>query len=269
MIAIFKPGKGQYGQGQKPVTDKDFLILEGNSYQSAGSVNDCDCDAINEALDNKVDKVSGKGLSANDFTSELKTKLENLESCDCNAINEALSNKVDKVSGKGLSANDFTSELKTKLENLESCDCDAINAALNNKVDKVSGKGLSTNDFTDVYKQKLDNCNPICIDNNGNASISGNFTANNFVLSSDRRKKTNIKECNPDVGNIAIREFVFKDDPEHRKRYGVIAQDIEKEFPEFVHTDQDNNKTVAYIDLLLAKVAMLEKTLKKHGIFCT
>lgn len=29
-----------------------------------------------------------------------------------------LANKVDKVTGKGLSTNDFTNELKTKLENL-------------------------------------------------------------------------------------------------------------------------------------------------------
>lgn len=29
-------------------------------------------------LDGKVDNVSGKGLSTNDFTDELKTKLENL-----------------------------------------------------------------------------------------------------------------------------------------------------------------------------------------------
>lgn len=90
---------------------------------------------------NKVDKVSGKGLSANDFTSAYKTKLDNLDT--------NLSDKVDKVTGKGLSANDFTAAYKTKLDNLDT--------NLNNKVDKVSGKGLSTNDFTSTYKTKLDN----------------------------------------------------------------------------------------------------------------
>lgn len=34
---------------------------------------------IKEALDNKVDKVSGKGLSKNDFTDALKTKLDGIE----------------------------------------------------------------------------------------------------------------------------------------------------------------------------------------------
>ena len=90
---------------------------------------------------NKVDKVSGKGLSANDFTSAYKTKLDNLDT--------NLSAKVDKVTGKGLSANDFADNYKTKLDNLDT--------NLNNKVDKVSGKGLSTNDFTSTYKTKLDN----------------------------------------------------------------------------------------------------------------
>ena len=63
-------------------------------------------------LTNKVDKVTGKGLSKNDFTDDYKAKLDNLDT--------NLSGKVDKVSGKGLSANDFTSTYKTKLDNLDS-----------------------------------------------------------------------------------------------------------------------------------------------------
>lgn len=35
-------------------------------------------DALNNAIGNKVDKVVGKGLSANDFTTVLKTKLEGI-----------------------------------------------------------------------------------------------------------------------------------------------------------------------------------------------
>ena len=88
-------------------------------------------------LTNKVDKVSGKGLSTNDFTSAYKAKLDNLDT--------NLSGKVDKVSGKGLSANDYTDSDKAEV------------AKVKDKVDKVSGKGLSTNDFTDSYKTKLDN----------------------------------------------------------------------------------------------------------------
>ncbi len=132
-------------------------------------------------------------------------------------------------------------EINNKLTENQPVDLTEILNSLGNKVDKIHGKGLSTNDFTNEYKNKLDNCNPVCIDTNGNASIPGNFTANNFVLSSD------------------ICEFVFKSDSKKRKRYGVIAQHIEDKHPEFVHTDKDGFKTVAYIELLLAKIANLEK----------
>ena len=91
-------------------------------------------------MSKKVDKVSGKGLSTNDFTTAYKTVLDNLS--------DNLGKKVDKVSGKGLSTNDFTTEYKTTLDNLA--------GNLNKKVDKVEGKGLSTNDFTNEYKNTLD-----------------------------------------------------------------------------------------------------------------
>ena len=108
----------------------------------------------NNLLDNKVDKVSGKNLSTNDFTDaykqqidDNKTAIETLNggssvvgSVD-SKVSTAYSNattytdtecakKVDKVSGKGLSTNDFTDELKTKLDNLENYD----DTALGNRV---------------------------------------------------------------------------------------------------------------------------------------
>lgn len=75
--------------------------------------------ATQTALDSKVDKVEGKGLSQENFTTELKSKLDGLSNYDDSTITEALSNKVDKISGKGLSTNDYTTEEKTKLEGIE------------------------------------------------------------------------------------------------------------------------------------------------------
>lgn len=75
--------------------------------------------ATQTALDSKVDKVEGKGLSQEDFTTELKSKLDGLSNYDDSTITEALSNKVDKISGKDLSTNDYTTEEKTKLEGIE------------------------------------------------------------------------------------------------------------------------------------------------------
>ena len=47
------------------------------------------------------------------------------------SVNTALSGKVDKVSGKGLSTEDFTTALKTKLEGLNNYNDTAINNAIN------------------------------------------------------------------------------------------------------------------------------------------
>ena len=69
-----------------------------------------------------VAAVSGKGLSANDYTDT------------DNAAVATIGNKVDKVSGKGLSTNDFTDEEKAKLAALSSSSDSA--AALAAKLDK-------------------------------------------------------------------------------------------------------------------------------------
>lgn len=108
----------------------------------------------NNLLDNKVDKVSGKDLSTNDFTDAYKQQIDDnktaIETLNGDSsivgsvdskVSTAYSNatsytdtecakKVDKVSGKGLSTNDFTDELKTKLNNLENYD----DTALGNRV---------------------------------------------------------------------------------------------------------------------------------------
>lgn len=57
----------------------------------------------------KVDKVDGKDLIS---TSEIN-RLKNVENYDDTSILSELDDKVDKVTGKGLSTNDFTDDLKT------------------------------------------------------------------------------------------------------------------------------------------------------------
>lgn len=81
---------------------------------------------LSSEMDNKVDKVEGKDLSSNDFTDDLKSKLEGLENYNdaelCEKINKLETNKVDKVEGYGLSKNDLTDELLSKLQSLENYD---------------------------------------------------------------------------------------------------------------------------------------------------
>lgn len=81
-------------------------------------------------------KVAGKDLSTNDFTDELKTKLEGIDTSDF----------VQTETGKSLSTNDFTDSYKDKLDSV----------ATETYVTKVNGKDLSTNDFTNAYKTALD-----------------------------------------------------------------------------------------------------------------
>ena len=140
---------------------------------------------------NKVDKVTGKGLSTNDYTTAEKTKLAGVDTgANKTVVDTAMSNtstnpvqnktvydelgkKVDKATGKGLSTNDYTTDEKTKLAGIATgankttvdsalsasstnpVQNKAINTALGNKVDKVTGKGLSTNDYTTDEKNKL------------------------------------------------------------------------------------------------------------------
>ncbi|MDE5763767.1 MAG: pyocin knob domain-containing protein [Ruminococcus sp.] len=138
-----------------------------NHEDSAAAMNSA-ISANTSAISDKVDKVTGKGLSTNDFTKSYKDKLDNLNNyddtkikSDISAINTTLGDKIDKIAGKGLSTNDFTDEYKSKVD--EAAPLSAvyvttqINSMVNAKVDKIVGKGLSENDFTSSYKTKLDN----------------------------------------------------------------------------------------------------------------
>ena len=88
--------------------------------------------------DHKVEKVAGKGLSTNDYTTAEKNKL----------------------SGIADGANNYTHPDTHPASMIEQDEThrfvtDAEKTAWNNKVDKISGKGLSTNDYTTAEKNSL------------------------------------------------------------------------------------------------------------------
>ena len=89
--------------------------------------------AATASLALKVDKVEGKGLSTEDFTTAEKTKLAGIET---NANHTTVDNSVSAISGNPVKNS-------------------AIYSALLSKVDKVVGKGLSTEDFTTAEKSSL------------------------------------------------------------------------------------------------------------------
>ena len=96
----------------------------------------------------------------------------------------------------------------------------------------------------------------------GATTFSNTVTATNFILSSDERLKENIEEVCYNRVKADWKTFELKTE-KGQKRYGVIAQELEKTNPEFVREDSQGFKSVAYIDLLIAKIAELEARLEK------
>lgn len=98
----------------------------------------------------------------------------------------------------------------------------------------------------------------------GSGSGNGSVTSGNFILSSDLRLKANIKPLAKHewADAIEFKSFTMKSDKTGRKRYGVIAQELEKINPELVYTNAKGYKSVAYIDLLVAKVARQDEIIR-------
>ena len=96
----------------------------------------------------------------------------------------------------------------------------------------------------------------------GATVFSNTVTATNFILSSDERLKENVEKVCDNRVKADWKTFELKTD-KGQKRYGVIAQELEKTNPEFVREDSKGFKSVAYIDLLIAKIAELEARLEK------
>lgn len=74
--------------------------------------------SANSYTDLKVDAIMGEGASTTlDTIGEISKAIEEHQDVT-DALNAAIGNKVDKVSGKGLSTNDYTTAEKTKLSGI-------------------------------------------------------------------------------------------------------------------------------------------------------
>lgn len=166
----------------KPTIDSSLSSTSTNAVQNK---------VINTALGNKVDKVSGKGLSTNDYTTTEKNKLAGIaagaevnvqpdwdeadSTSDAYIKNKpvipdgaviyhnlgqntdgAIDQKVvtDELNTKEITSNKVTAWSSTTTDAHYPSE-KLVKSSLDNKVDKVSGKGLSTNDYTTTEKNKL------------------------------------------------------------------------------------------------------------------
>lgn len=78
-----------------------------------------------------------------------------------------------------------------------------------------------------------------------------------FFDTSDARVKTNVVEIDAsDADKVKLVEF-DRTDKEHHG-YGVIAQELEKVYPEMVNTDSEGFKSVNYNELAMVKIKYLE-----------
>lgn len=109
-------------------------------------------DATQTELNTKVDKVTGKGLSTNDYTDSDKNKLLGIENGaqvnDVTSVNSMTGDVILEKDDFGLGNVDNTSDEDKPIST-------ATQTELDDKVDKVSGKGLSTEDYTSSEKTKL------------------------------------------------------------------------------------------------------------------
>ncbi|QQO97343.1 tail protein [Maribacter phage Colly_1] len=105
-----------------------------------------DIQNLQPALDGKVDKVAGKGLSTNDFTIAYRNDV------DSNTSHRARTDNPHGVSKSqvGLGNVNNTSDLSKPISTLQQ-------VAFDTKVDKVTGKELSDNNYTDEDKSTVIN----------------------------------------------------------------------------------------------------------------
>lgn len=137
----------------------------------------------NTLLETKVDKVTGKQLSTEDYTTVEKTKLAGLENYD------------DTDVKTGIAANTAAIEAEvTRAKAAEKVNADAItaeverattaegelNTKIDTKVDKVDGKQLSTEDYTTAEKEKL-----ASLSNYDDTTVKGDIASNTAAIEAE------------------------------------------------------------------------------------
>ena len=105
-------------------------------------------------------------------------------------------------------------------------------------------------DFSIISFKNSLNTTIFSINNNGDATLSGNLTVN-----SDRRLKKSITNINDSLALIQqIKAVTYFWKPELARskslQYGVIAQNVEKALPELIYENKKGIKSVNYLGLI-------------------
>tara|TARA_A200000159_G_scaffold102936_1_gene95680 strand:- start:12352 stop:14175 length:1824 start_codon:yes stop_codon:yes gene_type:complete len=118
------------------------------------------------------------------------------------------------------------------------------------RIDEAGHVGIGTN-------------NPsVELEVDGAILASGNMTCNALTQTSMQSLKKNIATITKTKAKvIPFKEYEFRTGDTTRKRYGVVVEDIENDYPELVYNLGGGVKAVNYIDLLVKRVAEMEKEL--------
>lgn len=127
--------------------------------------------------------------------------------------------------------------------------------------------------------------NRFTVKRGGNADLAGRFNSNGINETSDKRYKKNITDLENSLEKIQqlrgvhyywkVDEFPYKGFSDG-KEIGVIAQEVEKIFPELVTTDEKGYKSVQYshlvpvlVEAIKEQQSMIEKQKNEIGIMST
>lgn len=247
--------------------------------------------------DSKVDKVSGKGLSTNDYTTAEKTKLAGIAT---GANNTTVENSLTSTSTTNALSAAQGKVLNEKFVVLAPTDSTAIqtinspvtiNGVLRSSYGQIyyatsSDATISTNNLnltlaaqdtctinattTQVYHVVPRGSNAYDL---GSSSFRFRYAYlnNSPNVSSDKRLKTDIKDADSEklidfIKKINICNFKFKEDLNQTEKIGVIAQQLIEANPniaEYFVANDDDYLSVRVSDLVFPLISCVQYLLKE------
>mgnify|MGYP001626524199 FL=1 len=152
---------------------------------------------------------------------------------------------VSKVMGKQTTASDYASLVigqyndAGSTETIQNSSATYYNPA---NTDFVIGNGTASNAKNDAFKVLF----------NGETTVSSHLTVNgDIVVSSDARLKANIVSLGATLAKLLLidgKSYIMKKDG--KQKIGILAQDIQKVFPELVSEDSNKMLAVNYLGLV-------------------
>ena len=167
-----------------------------------------------------------------------------------------LMSSSDKTKLNGLSSNMIKSRNSYVQCNMSNDNIDVYapgcNVTVQSDIFLVTSSQAEFNENVSIMNGSLNLVSGDITTQSGSISSTGGF----FDIS-DARVKTNVKEIDAsDADKVKLVEF-DRTDKEHHG-YGVIAQELEKVYPEMVNTDDEGFKSVNYNELAMVKIKYLE-----------